>query len=171
MLLNIFCVISLLFLFLLGVFGHLTICYVSLELASTRAVSPCYFLSSDRNSVCWLMLDIDLCPLLGAHEVSVDVMVAGHSNTCCCLVTELNSDCCCCSNCSSVFSKISRVEYLFFLFFLFFLSAEWFSITLIFWLSPSSVQVDLNCEYGEFFHIDENLSTRDLHRNMYTLMC
>jgi len=115
MLLNIFFVISLLFLFLLGVFGHLIICYVSLELASTRAESPCYFLSSDRNSVCWLMLDIDLCTLLGAHEVSVDVMVAGHSNTCCCLVTELNGDCCCCSNCSSVFSKFSRVECLFFL--------------------------------------------------------
>ncbi len=55
------------------------------------------------------------------------------------------------------FQKFQWLSTFFSLFFLFFLSAERFSITLIFWLSPSSVQVDLNCEYGEFFHIDENL--------------
>jgi hypothetical protein len=42
------------------------------------AESSCYHMSFHRNSVCRLMYDIDLHPLLGAHEVSGHLMVAGY---------------------------------------------------------------------------------------------
>jgi hypothetical protein len=40
--------------------------------------------SCDRNSVRWLMLDIDIHPLPGAGEVSGDVMVGDQFHTYCC---------------------------------------------------------------------------------------
>ncbi len=67
------------------------------------------------------------------------------------------------------FQNFQGLSAFFSLFFLFFLSAERFSITLIFWLPPSSVQVDLNCEYGEFFHIDEYQRSPQKHVHLDVL--
>jgi hypothetical protein len=53
------------------------------ELASIMAEVFCHFQASchcwsDRNSVGWLMNDVDLQPLLGAEEIGGDLVVSGH---------------------------------------------------------------------------------------------
>jgi len=61
------------------------VCFLSLAflslclLASIMAEFPHY-----RISLCWIICDVGLHPLLWADEISWDVLAAGHSHPCCC---------------------------------------------------------------------------------------
>jgi hypothetical protein len=86
--------------FLLSFLGLFLLHFV--ELASIMSESSDYCQSCERN-LYWSMYEIDL------DEFSGDVMVAGHSIYVAIIATEHVHDCCCCSNCSSVFSVFLAV--------------------------------------------------------------
>ncbi len=78
----IFCYIYVSLFFLVSFLPASHLCFV--YLASIVAESCCYCQSCERKSVCWLVSDIDLHPVLGGDGVTGGVMINDHYYRSCC---------------------------------------------------------------------------------------
>ncbi len=70
------------FLFLLAFLNLLVLVLGSVDVASIMTEFCCCCQSHNRNSVCWLMFDVDLHPLQGADKFTADGMLIWSIHTC-----------------------------------------------------------------------------------------